>query len=335
MFEATLKNRHQPELGALTVTFPIPEERYENVISALKKLQIGDAVAKDCFIEDMAASRCPTLYRLIESSVNLDELDWLGKRLESFNQYGLLQYQAAADAWELSSIADLIDLTFYAPRTTVISDFSELDQIGRQHYRTVYGAGEAAALKEQEGVEVILNLLEDETGRITRFGVFYDNDLVFQPVYDRKHLPGTVFTHDCMMEVEIRPADQPSAAEPVARLQLPVSSCKMERELLRAGMTAEDEMSLRVSASRLPEQMIPAKKLRQESLSELNRLCHMCASLSEAELFKLERICQRRKPECAAQVRQAAEQLSQLETLFDEPQEHAQQAQEMQMGGMS
>jgi hypothetical protein len=30
LFEATLKNRHQPELGTLTVTFPIPEERYED-----------------------------------------------------------------------------------------------------------------------------------------------------------------------------------------------------------------------------------------------------------------------------------------------------------------
>ena len=28
MFEATLRNRSQPKLGALAVTFPIPEERY-------------------------------------------------------------------------------------------------------------------------------------------------------------------------------------------------------------------------------------------------------------------------------------------------------------------
>ena len=29
MFEATLRNRSQPKLGALAVTFPIPEERYD------------------------------------------------------------------------------------------------------------------------------------------------------------------------------------------------------------------------------------------------------------------------------------------------------------------
>ena len=42
MFEAKLKSRSQPKLGALAVTFPIPEERYENVILALQNLQIGD-----------------------------------------------------------------------------------------------------------------------------------------------------------------------------------------------------------------------------------------------------------------------------------------------------
>ena len=47
MFEATLRNRSQPKLGALAVTFPIPEERYENVILALQNLQIGDVRKQD------------------------------------------------------------------------------------------------------------------------------------------------------------------------------------------------------------------------------------------------------------------------------------------------
>ena len=46
MFEATLRNRSQPKLGALAVTFPIPEERYENVILALQNLQIGDVMVR-------------------------------------------------------------------------------------------------------------------------------------------------------------------------------------------------------------------------------------------------------------------------------------------------
>ena len=55
MFEAKLKSRSQPKLGALAGTFPIPEERYENVIFALKNLQIGDAGKQDCRIESIRA----------------------------------------------------------------------------------------------------------------------------------------------------------------------------------------------------------------------------------------------------------------------------------------
>ena len=55
MFEATLRNRSQLELGSLTISFPIPEERYENVIFALKNLQIGDAGKQDCCIDSIHA----------------------------------------------------------------------------------------------------------------------------------------------------------------------------------------------------------------------------------------------------------------------------------------
>ena len=51
VFEAKLKSRSQPKLGALAVTFPIPEERYENVILALQNLQIGGVRKQDCCID--------------------------------------------------------------------------------------------------------------------------------------------------------------------------------------------------------------------------------------------------------------------------------------------
>ena len=74
MFEATLKNRSQPELGTLTVTFPIPEERYENVLVALQHLEIGDAAKQDCYIDSIHATNCPALCRMNGTLANVDEL---------------------------------------------------------------------------------------------------------------------------------------------------------------------------------------------------------------------------------------------------------------------
>ena len=38
MFKAVLKNHNKPELGAVTVEFPIPEDQYEKTILALERM---------------------------------------------------------------------------------------------------------------------------------------------------------------------------------------------------------------------------------------------------------------------------------------------------------
>ena len=80
MFEAKLKSRSQPKLGALAVTFPIPEERYENVIFALKNLRIGDEKqARTAVLKVFTRPNCPALCRMSGTLENVDELDWLAK----------------------------------------------------------------------------------------------------------------------------------------------------------------------------------------------------------------------------------------------------------------
>lgn len=39
MFEVALKNNNKPDLGAVTVEFPIPEDRYKKTIRALNKFR--------------------------------------------------------------------------------------------------------------------------------------------------------------------------------------------------------------------------------------------------------------------------------------------------------
>ena len=68
---------------------------------------------------------------LVSQTVNMDELDYLAKRLESFNDYEASQFQAMASRLKLSDIRDFINLTFSSQQVTVITDFSDLEQIGR------------------------------------------------------------------------------------------------------------------------------------------------------------------------------------------------------------
>ena len=78
MFKASLKNNNIPELGTVTVEFPIPEAQYEETIRALNGIQSGAVVEQDCFVADIGTADCPALERLIGTMANVDELDWLG-----------------------------------------------------------------------------------------------------------------------------------------------------------------------------------------------------------------------------------------------------------------
>ena len=312
MFEATLKNRSQPELGTLTVTFPIPEERYENVIFALKKLQIGDERKQDCCIDSIHAPNCPALCRMNGTLANVDELDWLGKKLESFDQYELLQFSAAAERFGLCSADELIDLSFCASEMTVISDFGDLEKVGRKHYLTVHGAADTKELERLNGKEIAQALITGQPGTVTQFGVVYDNGVQLEPVYNRKQLPQNWIAETCIMEVEIgaKGAETANAHE---WGQLPASRIKLERAMLRVGIASCGEMQMLVTDSRFPDEVNCALDFERESLFELNRLCQMCSNFKEQDLEKFGVVCQMAKPTCAANIRQLAENLDQFD----------------------
>ena len=312
MFEAKLKGRSQPELGALTVTFPIPEERYENVIFALKKLQIGDAEKQDCCIDSICAPDCPALLRMTGTMANVDELDWLGRKLESFDQYELLQFSAAAERFGLYSADEMIDLSFCASEMTVISDFSDLEKVGRRHYLTVHGAADTKELEKLDGKELAQALISGQPGTVTQFGVVYDNGVQLKPVYNRKQLPQNWLAETCIMEVEIRTKGA-EAANAHEWVQLPTSRIKLECAMLRAGIPPCGEMQILVSDSRFPDEVDCALNFERESLFELNRLCQVCADFSEDDFEKLGAVCQMAKPACAANIRQLAENLDQFD----------------------
>ena len=169
VLKAVLSSAQHPEYGQITVPFPIPDEKYDRMIELLEPLEIGDALRQDCRVDELD-SFYTVLNRLVGSLVNFDELDYLAKRLDSFDDGEAAQFQGMACKLGVSNIKDFINLTFCCQQATVITDFSDLDAIGRQHYMTMQGGGcRIEELERLDGrkfaLDLILNHLE---GRITR-----------------------------------------------------------------------------------------------------------------------------------------------------------------------
>ncbi len=312
MFEATLKNRISAHFAPVTISFPIPEDQYEQVILALGKSQIGDARVQDCLIDNVHTPNCPALVRMAGAMANVDELDWLGKQLESFDRYELLQFNAAAERFGLSSVGEMIDLSFHSREITVISDFNDLENAGKRHHLTLLTTGVPEEQGALVGTETAQRLIAGQPGHVTQYGVVYDNGMKLEQVYDGKHLPPIWMAANSILELKLRATgeDDPKKQEWV---QLPASRMKLERAMLRAGIASCGEMQMLVTDSRFPDEVNCALDFERESLFELNRLCQMCSNFKEQDLEKLGAVCQMAKPACAANIRQLAENLDQFD----------------------
>ena len=166
--KAALYNADHLEYGLVTIPFPIPQDQYNDTIKMLEALDIGDPRAKDCMVEEIEGC-VPSLKCLEGHRINVDELDYLVKRLDSFSDGELAQFQGMAAKMGLSDMTDLINLTFCCQAVTIITDFSDLEGIGRLHYMNLYGGGASIEELEQlNGVETALRLITENEGRRRR-----------------------------------------------------------------------------------------------------------------------------------------------------------------------
>jgi len=100
MVRTVLSNAVHPEYGSIPLEFPIPDDQYDHTIAQLEKLGIGSVGGSDCKIETLK-SWYTVVEPLVGQTVNVDELDYFVKRLESFDDYEASQFQAMASKLEL------------------------------------------------------------------------------------------------------------------------------------------------------------------------------------------------------------------------------------------
>ena len=173
----------------IALPIPIKASEYGHCMDLLSSLGIGDALSKDCQVEELTRAY-PTLRCLEGCKVNIDELDYLAKRLDGFDAVEISQFQAMADKLKLTDMKDLINLTFSCQQATIIADFSDLESIGRAYYMNTHGGcASAEELENLDGEETAILLIEDNEGTVTRYGVVYDNGMQLSQLYDGKNLP--------------------------------------------------------------------------------------------------------------------------------------------------
>ena len=312
MIQAVLGNPHHPEYGVATIPFPIPRDQHAHCMELLEALEIGDAVKADCKVEKID-SFYTVLKRTEMLTVNVEELNYLAKRLDSFDTGEAAQFQAMAHKLELFELKDLINLTFCCQQATVITDFSDLAAVGRNHYMNLHGGSASVdELNALDGKKTARQLIESGSGTITPYGVVYDNGMKLEQVYDGRCFP-CYFYEPKPIAVALTSKVELEDTEHITWLYLPMVQEEIDRALQRAGITDPTDVWLRLEDTQLPNEVDVLLDMEQESLADLNTLAQATEALSSDAIKKLGAVVALAKPQNAEQIKNLVENLD----LFD------------------
>lgn len=277
-----LSNAAHPEYGQITVPFPIPAQEYERTLELLAAMELGDPLKRDCRLDELE-SGFPILKRLEKVGINLDEMDYLARRLDSFDEYEAAQFQAAAVKLGTFDMGDFINLTFCCDQATVVTDFSDLEKIGRKHILTVNGGHLLMdELARVDGRMEALKLILNERGTITPYGVLYDNDMKLEQLYrEGGPFPDYVDRPPAML-LEVS-----AGVGQDVLLLLPDSPARLERLLHRAGIQDGPQTNFRLADSTLPGAVLNGLPAEHLSIHNLNRLCQAAERIAPEDLKTL------------------------------------------------
>ena len=277
IIHTVMGNISHQEYGVASIPFPIPTEDYPRIIEMLKALEVGDVRKLDCHIAEIE-SPLPVLKCLEDTDVNVDELDYLAKRLDSFSDHELQQFQAMAAKNCYYKLKDLINLTFSCQQVAVISDFSDLEAIGRQHFMNTHYGVTSPELAQQKFRLIALDLLQNDlSAKITPYGVVCENDFWLDEVYDGKRFIGYE-DRDCMMELDVMQGNKTAA------LYLPASEVQIDRALKRCGIQPDEFYNLHIVGRSFGVDLEEYLNTKYETIQSLNSMCEAAAGISAEKL---------------------------------------------------
>ena len=215
------------------VIFPCTEAEYQSVC---KELALKDNYA---FVRDVVEPKALALKK--DMFVNLDEINYLAKRMDSFDQKELFSFFAAIETGDYVSTKDLINLTFNQTCYTLIRDVSNLKNIGYNRVLSSRGCIGVDELEKMDLEKIGRELLSTGKGIPTKYGLLFRNEnVVFEEVYKGRGFPPYYYTGGEVLGVEIEKGGEKDY------IYFPCEGTEIDRALKRIGASDISECNKNV-----------------------------------------------------------------------------------------
>ena len=196
MIKVTVQYNDHP----VDIHFPCSESILR---SALMEIHAADDNPPKLLIADVIFPE--ELGFLKDRFVNLDEMNFLAKRMESFFGNEEYQFYEAIHHEGFTEMKDLINLSFNLNKYCLIQNIGNMGKIGQEYLLNRDGCIPADDDANPKYAEIGRQLMKSGAGIVTEHGLlFVDSDVPFQELYDGQVFPQYVYEAElfCIAEAE-------------------------------------------------------------------------------------------------------------------------------------
>lgn len=280
--------------------FPCTEKALQKALAEIGAEQVRPLelyVTEVVFPEELAF--------LQDRFANLDEVNYLAKRMDSFFGDEEYQYYEAMKLEGFDTLPDLINLSFNLNRYPLIRDIGDMGKIGREYLLTVNGCIPAHDEDDPKYAQLGRELIQSGNGIFTEHGMlFVDENTPFQRSYDGQTFPAYLYDPGVLC---VAKAEYGGKTE---YLYFPCEEEAIDKAFARLGTTADEvKITLEDFNTDSPEWFGRFREIAsEEGVYELNRLT-AAVNTADMDLEKLWAVAEYGKAEDAKQLSRLAENL--------------------------
>lgn len=232
---------------------------------------------------------------LAGKEINLNELNYFMKRLDSFDEGEMNTFYAVASGQKLTTLKDMINLTFNTHCYSLVDDFSDIDRLGKSLYLNSIGSISSKELAEFDGKAYVeKTMAENPHPLITPYGLIYENGNQPQQLYNGKTFPAYWY--------EPNPITLSISTEnDMEYLYLPVEKSEIDKALQRLGAKSFSEVSIGTIEHVLPQNIADLVFRDKNDFDVLNEYATMFKDMGDREVAVLSELAAFAKITTAAQ----------------------------------
>ena len=246
----------------------------------LRQMGIRETIPKSKLVK--VSEKGNPLQKLEGQFLNMDEVNFFARRMEHLTEYERKVLAVYANDCDVSTIKDLINLTFSMKGLSLLTDFSDASQVGVRLYTDEFSE---IPEEQMDFTEFAKNALKESNVKVLPSGVLVDHGFELLEVYNGKTFPKFIVSEETVVVVEVQ-----NTTGDREYLYLPTDICSMDKVKERLQVREYREMKVtEVKNLRLPDTLVPIPEDINEiqQLTLFNEMCRKVRRFQEAELKQL------------------------------------------------